>query len=88
MKELNLEEMNPEEYQAWLEDPTTQKFRKALRKWQESLKDQWATGQFQNESAQSTAMMNVGAQAQVQIIRQILDMDWPEIENLLRQEEE
>lgn len=78
----------PEEYQAWLEDPTTQVFRKALRKWREGLKNQWAKGQFQSENIEATALMSVGAQAKVALLGEILEMTYLEIEEIFEEEEE
>lgn len=78
--------LSQEELQAWKADPTTRVIWEVLRKWKESLKDQWASGQFQTEDLTRSAIATTGALAQVQLLDRLLELDQTEIEETLREE--
>lgn len=58
-----------------------------LRKWKESLEEQWSSGQFQEPSPQRTAVMNAGALGQVSMIKSILDLEWQHFYEVLSDDE-
>ena len=65
-----------EEFLAWLEDPVTQKFRKLLSSWLDSLKDQWVAGRFLSESVEETALMNAGAAGEADVLKRLMELDY------------
>lgn len=77
-----------QELDAWKLDPQTQLFRKALRKWQEGIKEQWAAGQFSSLDFNSSALANHKAISEHQIIQQILDLDAEQIEGIFTDDQE
>ena len=76
-----------EEFLAWLEHPVTQSFQHLLKIWQDSLKDQWAAGNFQSEDVESTAFMNAVALGQSRILDRITELDYEQFAGGLEDEE-
>lgn len=76
-----------EELGEWLQHPVGEAFRAFLRKWRESLQDQWASGQFQTSSPEETAAMNAGALGQIVMIKSILDLEWQHFYEVLSDDE-
>jgi hypothetical protein len=60
----------------------TSTFRRALRRWQEIIKAQWAAGQFNGESLELTALANHKATSELGMIGQILDLDADDLEGI------
>lgn len=76
------------ELDSWKQHPQTQLFRNALRKWQEGIKEQWASGQFSSLDFNSSALANHKAISEHQIIQQILDLDAEQIEGMFTNDDE
>jgi hypothetical protein len=76
-----------EELEEWLHHPVTEAFLEFLRKWEESLQDQWAVGQFQVDSPQATAARNAGALGQVSMIRAIIGLEYERFREVLEDDE-
>jgi hypothetical protein len=76
-----------EELVEWLHHPVTEAFQEFLRKWQGSLQDQWAAGQFQVDSTQATAARNAGALGQVSMIKAILGLEYERFREVLEDDE-
>lgn len=70
----------------WLHHPVTEAFQEFLRKWEESLKDQWASGVFRGPSEyQITA--NNEALGEVKIIRLILGLEYSQFSEALEDDQ-
>ena len=67
-----------EEFLGWKSQPVTRAVLNLLQKWEASLKDQWARGQFEFESSEATAIANAGALGEVNILQKIVGMDYVE----------
>ena len=66
-----------EEWEEWLAHPGTQAFRTMLVMWRESLKEQWAAGQFQETAANQQGL------AQVQLLEDLADLDYQQYQRTM-----
>lgn len=66
-----MEQVKPEEVEAWLQHPVTKAFRQSLRNWRQDLMEQWAMGQFQSEGAAATAVANGQGVAEAQLLKRL-----------------
>lgn len=76
-----MEEREPpteEEWENWLSLPTTRKYRKFLNQWRESLKEQWAKGQFTSQDREEMVTANFQALAEVQVLNRLANLDYEE----------
>lgn len=72
----------------WKGHPTTTMFRKALRVWMRIIQEQWATGAFNGETIEATALANHKAASEFGIIKQILDLDAEAIEGIFENDKD
>jgi len=73
---MEMEQVSEQDYKDWRAQVVTQALYRLLREWKESIKDQWARGNFEGDSIQETALMNVSARGSIDILQQLIDMDW------------
>lgn len=78
VEEVKLER-EEQEFLEWLSLPATQKFKRLLAKWQENLKDQWASGAFVGEDKDSTLMANAAALGEVNLLKRIIELEYWQI---------
>lgn len=64
------------EFLDWLSHPVTRQYQAFLKKWQESLKDQWGGGAFQGTSPMVTFSANAQALGQFAILGQLQEVDY------------
>jgi hypothetical protein len=76
-----------EEFQNWQVDPVTVAHRELLVLWVEGLKEQWAEGLLRGKSPAEIALDNVEALGKVQVLRQVLDVDYEQLSGALSDEE-
>lgn len=72
-----------QEFLAWKSHPVTLRLLQLLRKWQEGLKDDWATGQFTEETEFKTAVTQAKALGNLQTCKRIEDLDYDELQQEL-----
>ena len=80
--------MKEEEFQAWKADPVTQDFYRLLRRFQQVLTGQWSSGVFNNENPAITHAANVSAVGEFQGYQKLLDLDFEQFEEGLKDESE
>ena len=68
-----------EEWEQWLDHPATKALQSVLRSWKEGVKDQWAAGAFTDMSQFGTAILNAKAIGAVQIIDQIIGIEYDRV---------
>lgn len=68
-----------EEFQAWLQDPTTQAVYLLMQRWEEALKDQWANKLFQRSNSNENIMANADALGQLQVIQTFREMTFQQL---------
>lgn len=68
-----------EEWNQWQEHPVTQALLGVLALWKESVKEQWAAGSFTDMSQFGTAILNAKAIGAVQMIDQIINIEYDRI---------
>ena len=76
MLEQMAEQVEEQDYKDWLSLPVTRLYLQLLRAWKESIKDQWAKGNFEDNTIEGTAQMNASARGSVAILDQLLEMDY------------
>ena len=70
-----IQEMEREQFQAWKEHPVTQEVFRHLTNLRNSLKDQWAEGNFAAPSLDEMAIRNAAAQGAASAYQEILTLD-------------
>jgi hypothetical protein len=75
------------ELQEWLSHPVGEAFQEFLRKWKESLQDQWAAGAFQGESSEVTMAANASALGQIRMIETLLGLEYDHFVEVLEDED-
>ena len=75
-----------EEWKEWEAHPVTKVFREYLEGRQKSLQDQWAVGMFQSEEPVSTQSANQNALSEMNVTREILELEFSQVEGVLRNE--
>ena len=65
---------------------TTKEVLSLLNKWIADIKDQWARGDLQGPDIETTALANASAVGQVGILQQILELDYEQLSQGLRNE--
>ena len=68
-----------EEWSQWQEHPATQALLGVLALWKESVKEQWAAGVFTDMSQFGTAILNAKAIGAVQMIDQIINIEYDRV---------
>ena len=58
-----------------------------LRRWKETLKEQWSEKVFQRESPQHTAEANAAALAQIEVLTKLIELDVAELNEALKDDE-
>lgn len=71
-------ELNPQDKDQWARSPGSQEFAQQLLRTIEETKERWSHGHFTGETAAETAALNNQAVAQIEMLRQVVDMieDW------------
>lgn len=64
-----------EQFQGWLDHPTTKLLWVFLRKRREELKEQWASGFFAGPSFDEMSIRNAAAQGAASVLEEILTVD-------------
>ena len=82
MKQIPTEE----QFLEWLSHPVTQAHQEVLQKWRESLKEQWAAGNFQAASRDESLLANVGALGQVTLLQDLIELDYDKLFEVLSDE--
>lgn len=54
-----------------------------LKTWAEGIKDQWANGIFIGESLETTALANVSAVAQMNLLKEIQELDFEKFSEVM-----
>jgi hypothetical protein len=67
------------EFIDWLAHPATQALHRYLRAWSEDNKQNWARGDYMDESAFKTTAMNIASVAQCKMADLIVDLDYHEL---------
>ena len=76
--------LTEEAFQGWKADPVTQDYYKLLREWRAALMEQWAAGQFQQESRDSILILNAAALGELRAYERLEELDYEQIEETLR----
>ena len=58
-----------------------------LRLWKDNLKEQWASGYFQKETVEETALRNANALGVIAQLDRLLEIDLERMEEILYDEE-
>jgi hypothetical protein len=59
-----------------------------LRKWRQSVQDQWAKKKFFGSSIYDDALTNAGAVGTIEAIDQLLDLTWEQVSETLGETDE
>jgi hypothetical protein len=71
--------LTEQEWQDWQAHPGTRVLRHVLLSWKEQVKEQWAAGSFTDMSQFGTAILNAKAIGAVQLIDQIMGLEYDRI---------
>lgn len=72
---IEVGKISQEEWEEWVQHPTTKSLRVVLRLWQEGLKDRWARGEFTDQQQFATAMLNAKAIGEFEALERVLGLD-------------
>jgi hypothetical protein len=75
-----------EEWERWLTQLETRALRQLLREWRQALAEQWANSNFQSERLEETAVMNAGALGEMKVLNALLDLDYQQLIEGLKDE--
>lgn len=76
MPQPNQQLPSEEEFLDWLSHPVTRQYQAFLKKWQESIKDQWANGTFHGASPVVSFSANAQALGQFSVLGQLQEVDY------------
>ena len=71
--------LTEQEWEEWQAHPGTLVLRNVLLSWKEQVKEQWAAGAFTDMSQFGTAIVNAKAIGEVQMIDQIIGLEYDRI---------
>jgi hypothetical protein len=66
----------PEHFHSWKSNPITQEFLKLLAGWAGALTHQWKAGDLEVDNPHLMLVYNVATRAKVELLEQILEMDY------------
>lgn len=75
-KVVQMDLVAEETFLEWKSLRATQEFFRLLEVWEESLKAQWAKGNFESTTMEETAMVNAGALGEISILRKIRAVEY------------
>ena len=71
--------LSEQEWEDWQAHPGTQVLHQVLLAWKEQVKEQWAAGSFTDMSQFGTAILNAKAIGAVQLIDQVIGLEYERI---------
>lgn len=77
-------EATKEQWEEWRVHPVSLEFRQFLKRARLGLMEQWAAGQFQQESRDSILILNAAALGELRAYERLEELDYEQIEETLR----
>lgn len=75
-----------EEWEDWKAHPVTLVLEAYLKARRQALMEQWAAGQFQNESKDVTQIANQNALSEIHVATEIIELEFEQVSEVLRDE--